>query len=111
MMRAYAETPRCRSAFLQAYFGSPVDGVLCGRCDNCVEGRATAETRSDDVPYAAQAPVRHPDFGEGTVTDVNDDRVTVLFDDVGYRTLSLDLVTEKELLELLEAPAADTGAA
>jgi ATP-dependent DNA helicase RecQ len=44
--------------------------------------------------------VHHDEFGDGVVTDVEDDRLTVLFDDVGYRTLSLDLA-ETGLLEPL----------
>lgn len=43
--------------------------------------------------------MRHEEFGTGTVTDLEEDRVTVLFDDVGYRTLSLDVVAEQGLLE------------
>ena len=46
-----------------------------------------------------QDAVRHPEFGHGTVTDMEDDRVTVLFEDVGYRTLSRGLVEERGLLE------------
>jgi ATP-dependent DNA helicase RecQ len=42
--------------------------------------------------------VRHEEFGTGIVTDVEADRLTVLFDDVGYRTLSLELVTQQGLL-------------
>jgi hypothetical protein len=33
------------------------------------------------------------------VTDIADDRITVLFEDAGYRTLSLDLVEDRGLLE------------
>jgi ATP-dependent DNA helicase RecQ len=44
--------------------------------------------------------VRHDEFGGGTVTDVEDDRLTVLFDEVGYRTLSVDLVLEHDLLQI-----------
>ena len=42
----------------------------------------------------------HAEFGLGTVTDVDDDRITVLFEDEGYRTLALDLVEERRLLEV-----------
>jgi ATP-dependent DNA helicase RecQ len=42
--------------------------------------------------------VRHEEFGPGVVTDLEEDRLTVLFDDVGYRTLSLEVVAEQELL-------------
>jgi ATP-dependent DNA helicase RecQ len=98
MMRAYAETTRCRSAFLQGYFGAPAHH-LCGRCDNCVSGRADEELADGAAPYREQDTVRHPEFGTGTVTDVMPDRVSVLFDDVGYRTLSLEAVAERGLLE------------
>ena len=97
MMRAYAETSRCRSAFLLGYFGQP-DREQCGRCDNCRSGAAADEATDDEVPFRVQAAVRHEEFGTGTVTDVAEDRVTVLFDDVGYRTLSLDVVAERDLL-------------
>ncbi|WP_210648708.1 ATP-dependent DNA helicase RecQ [Nocardioides sp. SYSU D00065] len=98
MMRAYAETDRCRSAFMLGYFGAEVR-ERCGICDNCVEGTAPEESQDDDVPYAVQATVRHAEFGLGTVTDVEEDRVTVLFEDVGYRTLATELVEERGLLE------------
>ena len=97
MMRAYAETDRCRSEFLLAYFGEETTG-LCGVCDNCRAGTAEESEVAADVPFPVQSAVRHEEFGEGTVTDVEEDRLTVLFDDVGYRTLSARLVEENHLL-------------
>ena len=35
------------------------------------------------------AAVSHREWGDGTVMRLESDRITVLFDDVGYRTLSL----------------------
>ena len=99
MMRAYAETDRCRSAFMLGYFGAEVRD-RCGICDNCVSGLAPDESAAPDVPYAVQSTVRHAEFGLGTVTDVEEDRITVLFEDEGYRTLALDLIEERGLLEL-----------
>jgi ATP-dependent DNA helicase RecQ len=99
MMRAYAETERCRSAFMLGYFGAEVRD-RCGICDNCVSGVAPDETADPAVPYAVGSTVRHAEFGLGTVTDVEEDRVTVLFEDEGYRTLALDLVEERGLLEV-----------
>jgi ATP-dependent DNA helicase RecQ len=99
MMRAYAETERCRSAFMLGYFGTEVRD-RCGTCDNCVAGIAPEEASGTGLPYAVHSTVRHAEFGVGTVTDVEDDRVTVLFEDEGYRTLSLDLVEERGLLEV-----------
>ncbi|HEU5037169.1 MAG TPA: RecQ family ATP-dependent DNA helicase [Nocardioides sp.] len=92
MMRAYAETDRCRSEFLVGYFGEQVE-ERCGRCDNCRAG-TVPETRPAHATYAIQGRVRHDTFGTGVVTDIEEDRVTVLFDDVGYRTLSLELAEE-----------------
>ncbi len=42
--------------------------------------------------------MRHRRFDRGTVTAFTRDTVTVLFDRVGYRTLSTDLVRERSLL-------------
>ncbi|HWJ82625.1 MAG TPA: RecQ family ATP-dependent DNA helicase [Nocardioides sp.] len=98
MMRAYAETDRCRAEFLVGYFGEQLE-ERCGRCDNCRGGVAPDAAADRRSPYPVQARVRHPEFGDGVVTDVEDDRLTVLFDDVGYRTLSTDLVVAEDLLE------------
>jgi ATP-dependent DNA helicase RecQ len=101
MMRGYAETDRCRWDFLLGYFGEE-QPERCGHCDTCADGRAedaaAAET-GPDAAYELQARVQHPAFGAGTVMDLEDDRVTVLFDDVGYRTLDLSIVEEGHLLE------------
>ena len=96
MMRGYAETDRCRAGFLLGYFGEQVTG-RCGTCDNCREGRAADPVV--DQAFPVQARVVHDDFGDGTVTDVEEDRLTVLFDEVGYRTLSRELVHGNGLLE------------
>jgi ATP-dependent DNA helicase RecQ len=98
MMRGYAETDRCRSDFLVGYFGEQLP-ERCGVCDNCRAGSAPEPADEHAGPYPLQSRVRHEEFGGGTVTDVEDDRLTVLFDEVGYRTLSIVLVTEQGLLE------------
>jgi ATP-dependent DNA helicase RecQ len=98
MMRAYAETDRCRSQFLIGYFGEELEH-RCGECDNCVSGAAPRRVDDANAPYPVQSRVRHAEFGDGMVTDIEDDRLTVLFDDVGYRTLAADLVVEGDLLE------------
>jgi ATP-dependent DNA helicase RecQ len=97
MMRGYAETDRCRTAYLVGYFGEQVE-ELCGTCDTCAAGTAEPLVAPRDGRFAVQARVEHDEFGAGTVTDVEEDRITVLFEDVGYRTLSLALVEEQELL-------------
>ena len=97
MMRGYAETDRCRSAYLLAYFGEPAE-ELCGLCDNCLAGVAGDEA-ADHYTFRLQSRVTHDEFGDGVVTDVEEDRVTVLFEEVGYRTLSLEVVESQGLLE------------
>lgn len=99
MMRAYAETARCRSEFLVGYFGERVDA--CGTCDNCVAG-VVPEPSADEGEYAVQSEVRHEEFGDGTVTDVEEDRITVLFADVGYRTLALEPLRQSGVLSKVE---------
>lgn len=95
MMREYAETQRCRTGFLLAYFGEPA-GEPCGTCDRCASGSEQGEVR--DAPYPPQSRVVHVELGPGLVTDVAEDRVTVLFEEVGYRTLSLAIVAGEGLL-------------
>ncbi len=99
MMRAYAEADSCRRAFLLSYFGEPYDPP-CGNCDFCdAHGDATAAPAEEDVPFAVGARVRHGQWGEGAVQRYEHDSMTVLFDDVGYKTLALSVVSERNLLE------------
>jgi ATP-dependent DNA helicase RecQ len=97
MMRAYAETDTCRRGFVLSYFGEPVEGP-CGNCDNCEAGRAEAAAAPDDVPFDVGARVAHEQWGEGVVQRYDDDALVVLFDDVGYKTLALDVVVARQLL-------------
>jgi ATP-dependent DNA helicase RecQ len=96
MMRAYAEHEHCRRVFVLSYFGEP-GGEPCGHCDNCEAGRGAAE--QGDQPFDVGAAVTHADWGPGVVQRYDGDRVVILFDSVGYRTLSVELVTERGLLE------------
>ncbi len=103
MMRSYAETRRCRRQVLLGYFGDELEGP-CGNCDTCAAG--VADGIGDELEGGADAgfevddAVRHREWGPGTVMSVDDDRMTVFFDSEGYRVLSLELVEEKDLLEL-----------
>lgn len=105
MMRGYAETSQCRRQYLLAYLGEELDEP-CGRCDTCREGSAAEHQVGDaDRPFEVGASVRHTEFGTGTVMGYEaDDRVTVLFESQGYRTLSLEAVEQHGLLEP-EGPA------
>ena len=97
MIRSYAEAMEtCRRDFLLSYFGEPFEPP-CGNCDNCRAGRVKRAAHADE-PFAVGARVVHADWGEGAVQRYDDHAVVVLFDEVGYKTLSLAVVAERGLL-------------
>jgi len=98
MMRAYAETSGCRRQLLLAYFGENLEEP-CGNCDTCAAGTAEEQADVADSPYALQSKVAHAQWGTGVVMRYEGDRIVVLFEDVGYRTLSLEAVAARGLLE------------
>jgi ATP-dependent DNA helicase RecQ len=100
MMRGYAETQDCRRQYLLGYFGELLDEP-CGNCDTCSEGTAEEQPDADDSPFPLQSRVRHDSWGEGLVMRYEGDRIVVLFDEVGYKTLSLAAVSKRQLLEPL----------
>jgi ATP-dependent DNA helicase RecQ len=53
---------------------------------------------ASDGPFALGSRVRHGQWGEGAVQRYDEGAVVVLFDEVGYKTLSLDVVIERDLL-------------
>ncbi|MCA1720691.1 MAG: RecQ family zinc-binding domain-containing protein, partial [Actinobacteria bacterium] len=97
MMRGYAETQGCRRQYLLAYFGEAY-GEQCGNCDTCESGTASAQPDAASSPYALQSRVTHASWGSGLVMRYEGDRIVVLFEDVGYRTLSLEKVQSSRLL-------------
>ena len=104
MMRGYAETTGCRRRYLLEYFGEPYPKT-CGACDNCAAGQT--EPALADGPFPIHAEVVHVTWGPGTVMRVEPDRITVLFEDTGYKTLSLDAVGRDGLLILASSAPDD----
>jgi ATP-dependent DNA helicase RecQ len=102
MVRGYAEHETCRRAFLLGYFGEAFEPP-CGNCDNCDAGHgvpaANGAGAEVDGPFTTGERVHHPEFGDGTVQNVEDGIVTVVFDRVGYKTLSEEIVARRGLLE------------
>jgi ATP-dependent DNA helicase RecQ len=98
MMQRYLETEQCRWRTILGYLGEP-SVENCGHCDNCDAGLATADTagRHDEL-FPLGTRVVHATFGAGEVVAYEDGTITVLFDDAGYRNLSVDLVREHQLL-------------
>jgi ATP-dependent DNA helicase RecQ len=113
MMRGLAETTGCRRRFLLGYFGERLNSP-CNNCDRCeqqptgaeapvgaVPGLSRPRTASPtrhDHPFVPGTAVHHPQWGDGEVLSEEENRITVLFASVGYRTLSLPVILEKNLL-------------
>ena len=95
LVRRYAETTDCRRRLLLQLLGEPRRD-RCGRCDNCAAGTATEQA---EQPYPLGSRVRHAEWGSGIVAQYEQDRVVVLFDEAGFRTLSLSVVAAEHLLE------------
>jgi ATP-dependent DNA helicase RecQ len=99
MMRGYAETTGCRRQYLLGYFGEQLDSP-CGNCDTCDTGTARRRSSDADDEFPRNSSVRHTEWGHGVVMSVEQDRLTVMFDDEGYRMLSLPAIRAHNLLTL-----------
>jgi ATP-dependent DNA helicase RecQ len=97
MMRGYAETAGCRRQYLLGYFGEQLDNP-CGNCDTCDAGTAEPRSTNADDEFPRNSSVRHTEWGHGVVMSVEQDRLTVMFDEEGYRTLSLPAIRAHNLL-------------
>ncbi|MBV8490877.1 MAG: RecQ family ATP-dependent DNA helicase [Candidatus Eremiobacteraeota bacterium] len=101
MMLQYAETTSCRRRFILNYFGEDYERNNCGACDNCIralhrgidQGAATGGFKISDV-------VVHTKFGIGTIERTEKDLVTVLFPNVGYKTLLASAVRHAEATKI-----------
>jgi ATP-dependent DNA helicase RecQ len=99
MMRGYAETTGCRRQFLLGYFGEPYEPP-CGACDVCRSGAADAvEPAAGEDDFPVNAPVRHDVWGDGLVMSHDGDQVVMLFESVGYKTLSVPAILDRGLVQ------------
>lgn len=96
MMVGYAEVQDCRREYLLNYFGEEIDDP-CGFCDNCNAGITVAEDE-ENMPFPINTKVTHNVWGIGLVLRYEGDKMVVLFDSVGYKTLAVDVVVEHQLL-------------
>lgn len=99
MIRAYAETDDCRRQFVLNYFGEEFDDP-CDACDNCLAGRTIIEDR-DSLPFPLNARVEHDSMGRGVVVRYEGDKVVVLFERAGYKSLAVPVIRDKGLLRAL----------
>jgi ATP-dependent DNA helicase RecQ len=97
MMLGFAQAKGCRTRELLAYFGEHMPQA-CQHCDNCTSGKLVEETVTEDQPFPVHSTVRHPQWGAGLVLSYAEDKMTILFDEVGYKTLSVPVVKANGLL-------------
>jgi ATP-dependent DNA helicase RecQ len=95
MMRRYADMTDCRRRFLLRYFGQGADDP-CLRCDNCDAGRSTPA--GGHGAFGAGLRVEHSEWGRGVVLADEGDRITVFFDEVGYKELLTSAVLDHHIL-------------
>jgi ATP-dependent DNA helicase RecQ len=94
-------TRSCRRNYVLTYFGEPMDSPCC-HCDNCDAGFAhkeAAKQEKQDLPFAIKSRVVHKTLGEGMVMRYEADKVVVLFEKEGYKSLKVDYVVKEGLME------------
>lgn len=94
MVRTYADTSDCRRRILLELLGEDRT-ERCDTCDNCDAGTSTDV---HDASFHPGQSVHHAQWGAGTVAVVEQDTVTVLFEERGYVTLDVQLVADSGLL-------------
>ena len=71
----------------------------CTSWAETARGEDAAPEEQPDDTLAVGARVVHDEWGAGTIAHREGDQLTVVFDTVGYKTLSAEIVAERGLLE------------
>ncbi|HEV7843064.1 MAG TPA: RecQ family zinc-binding domain-containing protein, partial [Pyrinomonadaceae bacterium] len=118
----YGQSAQCRWRLLHDYFGEQMDSERCGACDNCInpleeqlgltggtempasgeKPHATkdadaSEEKSTEVEFSKGDKVRLPQYGEGHVKEVDDDKVTVAFPDGEVRKFRKEFIRPQKI--------------
>jgi ATP-dependent DNA helicase RecQ len=103
-MRMYAELGSCRREYLLQYFGDEVS-PHCDNCDICQSGKKEVKPAPAQTPvngsFDPKTRVIHKAWGKGVIEAYQGDKVTVLFDEIGRKTLSVDTIRQNDLLNPL----------
>src|SRR5579884_1557793 len=109
MMRRYAEANECRREFILNYFGEEFDGSDC-LCDIHALPSDHSKQMSNDVSashgFGLGVRVSHDALGQGTIEHASGTEVTVLFDEVGYKTIDLRFALSHHALRRLDEAGA-----
>jgi ATP-dependent DNA helicase RecQ len=98
LMKDYAQTRDCRRRYILNYFGEPFPDP-CGHCDSCETGTVEKQdVQNARVPFPLKSRVNHKKYGEGIVMAYETDKIVVLFDTEGSKSLVTDFVLEHDLL-------------
>jgi ATP-dependent DNA helicase RecQ len=79
----------------------PAAGPVTAQPAMLPEGRGQPAPNGSSEPYPVHSTVRHTAWGTGTVLGYEEDKMTVLFATVGYKTLSVAVVQKGKLLSLV----------
>jgi ATP-dependent DNA helicase RecQ len=82
------------------YFGEKLEEP-CGFCDNCKAGVVVEDDFGSKL-FPLSSRVVHSCWGEGLVMRYEGDKMVILFDEVGYKTLGVDLVKQRGLIEQVD---------
>ena len=101
LMKDYAETQDCRRRYILEYFGEKFPQP-CGYCDNCQTGAVERhDEQVEGLPFPLKSRVLHKKYGEGVVMAYEAEKVVVLFDTEGNKSLVTDFVLKNRLLKRL----------
>jgi ATP-dependent DNA helicase RecQ len=57
------------------------------------------EAKTENLPFPLKSRVRHSKYGQGMVMKYDQDKIVVLFEEQGVKSLVTSFVVEKKLLE------------
>jgi ATP-dependent DNA helicase RecQ len=117
-MMLYGQSAQCRWRLLHDYFGEQMDAEQCGYCDNCLhpleeqlgltnqtekpleteqprarETSVAPAAKITEVEFSKGDAVELPQYGVGRVSEVEDDKVTVVFPDGEVRKFMKEFIS------------------
>ena len=106
-MEQYAVGGRCRRAAILDYFGQDFRPP-CGNCDNCrtgksVEAAEKREEQASSLPFPVGETVKHKSLGLGQVQRYEGQKVVVLFETAGLKSIVTQFAIDKKLMRVVKS--------